>query len=192
VLAVISNRQTMIKRRHFLRASAFGIFGSSVFSLPTTLKAEQLDTGSIVKQPEQCETYFVRENTPITIHISKHGDNVPTVSVCTEELNPGSNIPTHKHLNEDEYFYFISGTGLIVANDIESPFKPGTSAVVPKNTWHSIKNTGTESVIFQFGYSPAGFEDFFRQVGTPKGLQFKQKPKDEFDNITKKFGMVFR
>lgn len=182
----------MLKRRKFLRKSAFGLFGSTVFSLPMTLKAEHLDTGSLVKQPEQCDTYFVRENTPITIHISKHGDNVTTVSLCTEELQAGSVIPTHKHINEDEYFYFISGSGIIVANDIESAFKPGTSGFIPRNTWHSIKNTSTETVLFQFGYSPAGFEDFFRQIGTPKGQQFKQKPKEEYDLIAKKFGMVFR
>jgi mannose-6-phosphate isomerase-like protein (cupin superfamily) len=182
----------MIKRRKFLRTSAFGLFGSTVISLPTILKAEHFDTGSLIKQPDQCETYFVRENTPITIHISRNGDNVSTVSICTEEIQAGSVIPTHKHINEDEYFYFISGSGIIIANDIEFPFKSGTSGFVPRNTWHSIKNTSTDKVLFQFGYTPSGFEDFFRQIGTPKGQQFKQKPKDEFDLIAKKYGMVFR
>ena len=182
----------MIKRRHFLGTSAFGVFGSTMFSMPAILKTEYPDTGSVVKQQEECETYFVRENTPITIYISKNGDNVPTVSLCSEELQAGSIIPTHKHIHEDEYFYFMSGTGIIIVDDKEFTFKPGTSGFVQRDTWHSIKNTSNEIVSFQFGYSPAGFEDFFRQIGTPKDQQFKQKSKDEFDAIAKKFGMVFR
>ena len=182
----------MTKRRHFLRTSAFGFFGSSMFSLPAILNAESRDQGSIVRQPGECDTYFVRENTPITIHISKSGDNVPGVSLCSEELQAGSIIPTHKHINEDEYFYFMSGTGIIIVDDKEFSFKQGTSGFVQRNTWHSIKNTGNDIVSFQFGYSPAGFEDFFRQIGTPKGQPFKQKPKDEFNSIATKFGMVFK
>jgi len=43
-----------------------------------------------------------------------------------------------------------------------------------------------------FVLSPAGFEDFFRQIGTPKGQPFKQKPKEDFGAICRKFGMVFK
>ena len=67
----------------------------------------------------------------------------------------------HKHLHSDEYFYFLSGTGTVIIKDKESTFKAGTSAFVPRNTWHSIKNTGSESVHMLFGFSPVGFEDFF-------------------------------
>ena len=160
--------------------------------MPATLCAGQPDAVPVVKQSAQCEIFFVRENTPITIHLSKKSDNVSTFSICTEELLPGGVIPAHKHINEDEYFYFISGTGIIIADEKESSFKPGTSAFVPKNTWHTIKNAGTDKVFFQFGYSPAGFEDFFRQIGTPEGQRFKQKPKEVIDAIAGKFGMVFR
>jgi len=113
--------------------------------LPATLCAGQPDAVPVVKQSAQCEIFFVRENTPITIHLSKKSDNVSTFSICTEELLPGGVIPAHKHINEDEYFYFISGTGIIIADEKESSFKPGTSAFVRKNTWHTIKNTGIRS-----------------------------------------------
>ncbi len=182
----------MIKRRHFLKASALSALGSSFIVIPSALKAGSSDPSPVVKQPEQCETFFVRENTPITFHLSKVSDNIQNVSVCTEVIQQGGSIPTHKHVYSDEYFYFISGTGTITANDVETPFKPGTSAFVPGNTWHSLKNTGVENVFLVFGYSPSGFEDFFRQIGTPKEQPFKQKPKEEFDAICQKFGMVFK
>jgi len=182
----------MIKRRNFLKTSALSALGSSLISFPLDVEAHSGNSSPVVRQLEQCETFFVRENTPITFHLLKATDNIQPVSLCTEEILQGGGIPTHKHLHADEYFYFISGTGSITAGDVESPFKAGTSAFVPKNTWHSIKNTGSEKLFLLFGFSPAGFEDFFRQIGTPKGQTFKQKPKDEFDSICKKFGMIFR
>lgn len=182
----------MTERRNFIKTSALGILSSSLAFIPTEIEARSNNSSHIVKQPEDCETFYIRENTPITFHISKITDNVKAISICTEEIQPGGAIPTHKHIHAEEYFYFVSGTGIITCNDIETPFKAGTTALVPRNTWHGIKNTGSEIVHMLFGFSPAGFEDFFRQIGTPKGQPFKQKPKEEFDSICRKFGMVFK
>lgn len=182
----------MKNRRSFLKTSALSICGSSFIYGPKFFFNNLINDVPIVKQPEECETFYVRENTPITFHISKATDNILSVSLLTEELLPGSIIPVHKHLNEDEYFFFSQGTGLVTIDDTTFTFKPGTAAFVPKNTWHGFKNNGNDKVEFSFGYSPAGFESFFREIGTPEGQQFKQKPKDEFDSIAKKYGMVFR
>lgn len=180
----------MKNRRHFLKTSVLGAIGAPLFvsarpPFNTLLNAS-------VKQMEDCETYYVRENTPITFNICKAVDNINSVSLMTEEIIPGGGIPEHKHLNEDEFFIFIHGTGTLTIDDASFSFKPGTTAFVPKNTWHSLSNSSNDKVVFTFGYTPAGFEGFFKEVGTPKGQLFKQKPKEEFDAIAKKYGMVFR
>lgn len=181
----------MKTRRSFLKTSALSISGAPLISIPALLFNNAINE-ALLKQPEDCETVYVRPNTPITFNISKTKDNISEVSLLTEELVPGSVIPVHKHLNEDEFFYFISGTGIVTINETTFTFKPGTTAFVPKNSWHTFKNTGNEKAIFFFGYSPAGFEGFFREVGTPRGQEYKPKPKDEFDAIAKKYGMVFK
>lgn len=180
----------MKNRRTFLKTSAANICAAPFLSLP--FNADVLNGISLVKQPEDCETYFVRENTPITFNITKTSDRIPGVSLLTEELVPGSVIPTHKHLKEDEFFFFIQGTGTVTIDEKTFDFKPGTTAFIPKNTWHSLRNTGEGNAIFRFGFSPAGFEDFFREIGTPKGQPFKPKSKEEVDAISKKYGMVFK
>jgi mannose-6-phosphate isomerase-like protein (cupin superfamily) len=180
----------MKNRRDFLKTSAFTLGVASLFSQKSF--ASSLDGTSLVKQPEECETYFVRENTPITFHLSKSRDNISNVSLLSEELMPGSAIPVHKHLSEDEFFFFISGTGTGTLGDQTFTFKPGTSVFIPKNTWHSFQNTGKEKAFCTFSYSPAGFEDFFKEIGTLKGREFKAKSKEELDRIAKKYGMVFK
>ena len=147
---------------------------------------------AVVSQPEEGETFIVRENTPITIRVSKMKDSVASISLCTEEIQPGGKIPVHKHLHEDEFFIFQKGTGTIEIDAVEYPVKTGTMGFVPRATWHSITNNNSELLIFTFGYSPAGFEDFFKQIGTPKGQPFKPKTPGEIKSIAEKYGMVFK
>jgi mannose-6-phosphate isomerase-like protein (cupin superfamily) len=165
----------MKNRREFLHLSTVGFLSPLWLPLHMSDKFGAESKTGIVKQPEDGETYFVRENTPITIQVSKKKDSAETISLCTEEILPGNKIPVHKHLNEDEFFIFLKGTGSIQINGEEYPVKLGTSGLVPRATWHSIANNGSEALIFTFGYSPSGFEDFFRQIGTPKGIPFKAK-----------------
>jgi mannose-6-phosphate isomerase-like protein (cupin superfamily) len=176
-------------RREFIQLSSWGFLTPLMISVPVT-KSE--NKKAIVSQPEDGETFFVRENTPITIRVSKKTDSIHSISICTEEIQPGGKIPVHKHLHEDEFFIFQKGIGTIEIDGAEFPVKPGTTGLVPSSTWHSITNNSPEVLIFTFGYSPAGFEDFFRQIGTIKGLPFKAKAMEEIKSIAGNYGMVYK
>lgn len=175
-----------------MQSSVSGLLGSMLGSFPELSFAGTQNNGGFVLQPDEGETYFVRENTPITIKISKKTHKVESISICTEEIPPQSSIPIHKHLNEDEMFYFHQGSGAFILDDREFSVSMGSTALVLKGTWHGFKNTGNEPVLFTFGYAPAGFEDFFRQIGTPKGTPFKAKPAEEFKAVAAKYGMVYK
>jgi len=182
----------MKNRREFIQLSSLGFLTPL---MPSLLPPDLVEAGNIkgvVRQPEDGETVLVRENTPITIQVSKKKDSVESISICTEDIQPGNKIPVHKHLNEDEFFIFLKGSGTIDIDGVEFPVKAGTSGFVPRATWHSINNNSSEILVFSFGYSPAGFEDFFRQIGTPKGMPFKAKTKEETLAIAEKYGMVYK
>jgi hypothetical protein len=65
-------------------------------------------------------------------------------------------------------------------------------ALVPKGTWHGLKNTGAENIEMHFGYTPAGFEGFFREVGTAIDQPFVAKTKDQRKAIAGKWGMIYK
>jgi hypothetical protein len=48
-----------------------------------------------------------------------------------------------------------------------------------------LQNNGSENIQMRFGYTPSGFEGFFREVGTPVGQPFIKKTKDERRAIAK-------
>ncbi len=168
------------------------MLGSILVLFPKFSFAHYTNKKGIVKNADEGETYFVRENTPITIKLSKKSDDIDSVSICTEEILPGKGIAIHKHLNEDEIFTFHTGNGIFLLEDQEINISSGCTAFVPKGTWHGLKNTGIDLLIFTFGYSPAGFEDFFRQIGTIKGTTFKAKTEDEIKALAKKLGMIYK
>jgi mannose-6-phosphate isomerase-like protein (cupin superfamily) len=182
----------MKNRREFIQLSSMGFLSPMISSAVFADLRESENKKGVVCQPEEGETYFVRENTPITIQVSKTKDSVETISICTEEIQPGNKIPVHKHLNEEEFFIFLKGSGTIEIDGVEFPVKPGTTGLVPRATWHSINNNSSDTLIFTFGYSPAGFEDFFRKIGTPKSLTFKAKTSGEILLIAEKYGMVYK
>jgi len=171
--------------KHFSAIAACGLF------LPANAAHTAFSSG-IVRQPEEGETFFVRPNTPITICISKRSDSNPPISFCLEEIQPGDAIPEHKHLHEAEFFFFFSGSGKFIIDERAAEIKPGTCALVPENTFHAVKNTGTDILKFAFGFSPAGFEDFFKQIGTPAGLPFKAKTPAEMKQLAAQYGMVYK
>ena len=179
-------------RREFIQLSSLGFLSPLISSVTIPKSMESDNKKGVVSQPEDGETFFVRENTPITIRVSKKQDSVDAISVCTEEIQPGGKIPVHKHLHEDEFFIFLKGSGTIEIDAVEFPVAAGTTGLVPRAVWHSITNNSSELLIFTFGYSPSGFEDFFRQIGTAKGLPFKAKTSQEIITIAEKYGMVYK
>jgi mannose-6-phosphate isomerase-like protein (cupin superfamily) len=182
----------MDNRRDFLKATAFGLMGTQYPGISQFPFFDPAGGGPVIKQPEDAEAVWVRENTLITFHLTATPDDISAVSLLSEELVPGAIIPVHKHRFSDEFFLFSSGSGEITIEEKTFSFKPGTTGFVQKDTFHGIRNTGSEKVIFYFGYTPAGFEGFFREIGTPKDRPFKAKSKVEAEVIAKKYGMVFK
>ena len=63
-------------------------------------------------------------------------------------LNPGCSIGYHKHDSETEYFFILSGTGIVNDEGKETEIKQGDSVITGNGASHSIKNTGSVPLVF--------------------------------------------
>ena len=72
--------------------------------------------------------------------------------------------PLHRHTREDEYSYVLEGTlGALLGDEVVTA-GPGTWVFKPRNQWHTFWNAGdTPCEIIEI-ISPAGFENFFREL----------------------------
>lgn len=181
----------MNSRRQFLQKGSLGLLSSLVLPL-TALANESQDFSGLVVNEDQGELFQMRDGTAIVkIKIAKIQGS-ESISFLSESFKPGDSLPVHKHLNEDELIFLHKGTGLFTLGDNQYQIGEGAVAIVPKGVWHGLQNTGNENIEMRFGYTPSGFEGFFRDVGTPVGKPFIQKTMDERRAIAKKWGMIYK
>jgi len=180
----------MSSRKQFigqLGLSTFGLLFSNALLANNTGDLE----GLVVNENEG-ETIMLREGSSIVkIKIAKsHG--YKSMSFLASSLPPGDIIPVHKHLNEDEIIFIHKGSGLLTVGTNDYPISEDLVAIVPKGVWHGIRNTGRHHIQMRFAYSPAGFEGYFREVGTPVGQPFVKRSLEERRPIAKKWGMIYK
>ena len=63
-------------------------------------------------------------------------------------LNPGCSIGSHKHDSETEYYFIISGGGIVNDDGKEVEVKQGDSIITGNGASHGIKNTGSVPLVF--------------------------------------------
>ena len=63
-------------------------------------------------------------------------------------LKPGSSIGYHDHVSETEYYFIISGTGVVNDDGKEVQVAAGDSIITGNGASHSIKNTGSVPLVF--------------------------------------------
>lgn len=128
----------------------------------------------------------------VIIKFSKANHPGITTSFLTEIIPPGDYIPEHKHLNEDEFIFIQRGEAMVMVDEKNEKLQPGDLAFIPRRTWHGLKNQGNDYIHMLFGYSPAGFEDYFRTIGVESVKDNLNFSKEDWDRTSKKYGVVYR
>jgi len=78
--------------------------------------------------------------------------------------------PLHLHTREDEYSYVLEGRMGALLGDEVVEAGPGDLVFKPRNQWHSFWNAGEEPTRILEIISPAGFEQFFRELVAMGGV----------------------
>jgi len=77
--------------------------------------------------------------------------------------------PLHCHRNEDEYSYVLEGTlGALLGDDVVQA-GAGSWVRKPRGEWHTFWNAGDTPCRIIEVISPAGFENYFREVARSWG-----------------------
>jgi quercetin dioxygenase-like cupin family protein len=77
--------------------------------------------------------------------------------------------PMHRHHDEDEYTYVLTGRIGAILGDEEVFGGPGDLIFKPRGQWHTFWNAGDEPAKVLEIISPAGLEELFRSFGDLTG-----------------------
>ena len=182
-------------RQKFLQTGVVGFCTALFAGLPKisfAKSASNNDKGIVVREDEGMHILTGRRKVPITIKISKTKHGIDGISFCVEDQSPGRKMRIHKHLNNDELIFIHKGEGTLTLDEGSIEVKSGDVVFVPKGIWHGLDNTGKENLLMVFQYSPAGFEEYFIENGTPVGMPAKEKTEEEYAITEKKYGMVYK
>ncbi|MBD3401598.1 cupin domain-containing protein [candidate division GN15 bacterium] len=153
----------------------------------------ETNLSSLLSAPEDGDVYLIGERRGrVTIKIDKRTHGSDAISVLTEEIVPGDGIPVHKHGAEEEFVYIASGRGRFTLGDNQYDVSAGFTAVIPQGVWHGLTNTGDELLTFVMIFTPAGFEDYFREIGVKPDQPWKGLSREEWDKIDRRFNVVYR
>lgn len=76
--------------------------------------------------------------------------------------------PLHYHHNEDELSYVVQGTlGALLCHEVVTA-KQGAWVFKPRGQWHTSWNAGDEPCEVIEVISPAGFENYFREIAAAR------------------------
>jgi mannose-6-phosphate isomerase-like protein (cupin superfamily) len=98
--------------------------------------------------------------------------------------------PLHLHTREDEYSYILEGRMGALLGDEVVEAGPGDLVHKPRNQWHTFWNAGDEPCRILEIISPAGFEDFFRELDGLGGA-IAADP-EQLAQLNDKYGLVMQ
>jgi mannose-6-phosphate isomerase-like protein (cupin superfamily) len=82
--------------------------------------------------------------------------------VGTSTVEPGNETNAHSHDHNEEVFYCVSGTGIMIVDGEEQEYTPGTVVFSPPGTVHQVVNTGAVPLKSVCSVSPPFEQEQFR------------------------------
>ena len=86
-----------------------------------------------------------------------------------QEVGPQSGPPPHVHHAEEEAFYVLEGRFSFLCGEEERVLEKGGFAHIPRGMRHTFRNLGDSKGRLLVSITPAGFEEFFFEIGSPAG-----------------------
>ena len=110
-----------------------------------------------------------RRSVPFMIKVDEQNGNAEDFAVLTETMAPGDAIPFHMHHNAEEILILEEGGATVTVGDKRAVAGPRSIIFIPRETWVSVTNSGTQSMHVYALFSRQGFEQYFRAISVPEG-----------------------
>jgi len=183
-----------ISRKGFITSATLLGIGSMLTGISAMEQHAGTDANpDLLLGSDEGEVYLIGQRQGrVTIKVDKQNTGTETLSLLTEDIPPGDGIPVHYHSSEEEFIYIGEGDGIFTFGDEQYEVTSGSMALVPRTVWHGLRNESDDMLRMVFGYTPSGFEDYFRAIGVKPGEPWKELTTKDWNQINKRFGVVYR
>jgi mannose-6-phosphate isomerase-like protein (cupin superfamily) len=99
------------------------------------MKHSIYDIGGVVVKDN--ETYALKDNTTLK-----------NLILSSTDLKPNQSTRGHKHLGQEEVYYFVSGTGEMEIDEQRFNVQGGDIVLIPDGAFHRVHNKDRESTLY--------------------------------------------
>lgn len=107
-----------------------------------------------------------------------------------DKMPPAGTSGVHKHLEADEFFYVLEGSGRMLLDEEEHAIEAGDFVFVPVHTYHRITSSKEDPLHVIFVVDRPGLDEQFRLEF--QGLDRTKMTVEEFNDIVRQYGTVYR
>ena len=91
--------------------------------------------------------------------IDRTTSGITACSLAEEILPPGRAVIPHRHRQIEEIYYIVSGNGVMTVGGERREVGPGDAIYIPRETRHTLENTGDAPIRLLLVCGPAFFYD---------------------------------
>lgn len=120
---------------------------------------------AVVHRPGEGERHTAGASSAIIIKATGE-DTAGSLFLSEATIEPGfPGPPAHRHERLHDMFYVLDGVLTMRLGDETHQIEPGTFVCVPPGVTHTFSNTGDAPVRFLNFNTPAGWEQYMRDLG---------------------------
>lgn len=87
--------------------------------------------------------------------VDRTTSEIERCSLAEEILPAGASVPPHHHLETEEIYYILAGTGRLSVGDETREVIAGDAVFIPRGKTHTLENTGREAMTLLLICGPA-------------------------------------
>jgi len=80
-------------------------------------------------------------------------------SLAEEVLPPGRAVTPHHHMELEEIYYILAGTGVMTVGDETHEVRTGDAIYIPRGHRHTLENTDSDSMRLLVACGPAFYHE---------------------------------
>lgn len=109
----------------------------------------------LIVNRHRCKVLQTPHGSQICPLIDRTTAPIELCSLAEEVLPPGATVGRHHHLQTEEVYYILSGTGQMTIGEETASVGPGDAVYIPLNHTHTLTNTGAEDMTLLLVCGPA-------------------------------------
>ncbi len=114
------------------------------------------------------------------------------VEAFRDSMAAGASTGIHIHQQADEFFYVVSGRGLVRVDATETPVEADDFVFVPKGHEHRVSSAGPMPLELLFLVDRPGLASDFRESRSEQVARKRRLTLDEWNRISQKYGTVHK